>query len=327
MRRVGRGVGRGLYWVAVLGLMGWCALALYYSNIPWARGRTAAAIVFLVVVLMVLVWVRPWRWAGLVLLGVGALVLVWWQFIPPSNDRDWQPDVAVLPRAHREGDQITIKNVRNIEYRTETDYTPHYETRTYDLSELRSVDLFLSSWGSPLIVHTIMSFGFTGDRYLAISIETRKVRGEEYSAVRGFFKQYELIYVLADERDVVRLRTNYRGEDVALYRLRVLPELARRVLLDYLKQVNELSEEPQWYNALTQNCTTAIRGHVQPYTRGWWSWKILLNGYLDELIYERGVVDRSLPLDELRAQSRINERAQAADGDPEFSKLIRAGLP
>jgi hypothetical protein len=326
MRRVGRLVW-GLLWILLLGLMGWSALALYYSNVPSARGRVAAAIVFLVAVLMVLVWVRPWRRAGLVLLGAGALVLVWFFLIPPSNDRDWQPDVAMLARAHREGDRITIENVRNNEYRTETDYTPRYETRTYDLSELRSVDLFLSTWGSPLIAHTIMSFGFTGDHYLAISIETRKTRDQEYSAVRGFFRQYELIYVLADERDVVRLRTNYRGEDVALYRLRVLPELARKVLLDYLKQVNRLSQQPQWYNALTHNCTTAIRGHVQPYTRGWWSWKILLNGYLEELIYDRGVVDRSLPLDALRARSRINERAQAADRDPEFSKRIRQGLP
>jgi hypothetical protein len=327
MRRASRRLLAAVLWVALLGLLGWSALAINYSNIPLAGVRSALAVVFLAGVLLVLVWIRPWRRAGLVLLGAGALVLGWWSLIPPSNDRDWQPDVAVLARAHRQGDRVTIENVRNIEYRTETDYVPRYETRSYNLGDLQTVDLFIASWGSPLIAHTIMSFGFAGDRYLAISIETRKTRDEEYSAVKGFFKQYELVYVIADERDVVRLRTNYRGEDVVLYRLRTSPALAQQVLIDYLEQANRLSRQPEWYNALTHNCTTAIRGHVQPYTRGPWSWKILLNGYLDEFIYERRAVDRSLPLEALRARSRINERARAADRDPEFSRRIREGLP
>ncbi len=327
MRQAAHRLVQSLLWIALIGLTGWSALAIYYSNIPAARGRGALAVFFILGALAVLIWVRPWRRASLTLLGAGALVAVWWLLIPPSNDRDWQPDVARLARARQEGDRLTIENVRNNEYRTETDYTPRYETRTYDLAALRTLDLFISRWGSPLIAHTIMSFGFADDGYLAVSIETRKSRGEEYSAVRGFFKQYELIYVLADERDLVRLRTNYRGEDVSLYRLRASPALARQVLLDYLKEVNRLSREPEWYNALTHNCTTAIRGHVQPYGHGRWSWKILLNGYLEELLYERAAVAQNLPLAELRARSRINERARVADGDPAFSNRIRAGLP
>jgi hypothetical protein len=327
MRQVTRRLVQSLWWIALVGLTGWSALAIYYSNIPSVQGRAVLAVFFILGALALPIWVRPWRRAGLTLLGACALVVVWWLLIPPSNDRDWQPDVARLARAHQEGERLTIENVRNNEYRTETDYTPRYETRTYDLAALRTLDLFISRWGSPLIAHTIMSFGFADDDYLAISIETRKSRGQEYSAVKGFFKQYELIYVLADERDLVRLRTNYRGEDVFLYRLRASPTLARQVLLDYLKEVNRLSREPEWYNALTHNCTTAIRGHVQAYGHGQWSWKILLNGYLEELLYERASVAQHLPLAELRARSRVNERARAADGDPAFSKRIREGLP
>jgi Domain of unknown function (DUF4105) len=320
-------IGRGLLWLSLLALTAWSSLAIYYSDLRSASLRAALAVAFLAGAAAVLVWVRPWRRAGLLLLAAGGAVLVWWLFIPPSNDRDWQPDVAVLASARREGERVTIENVRNNEYRTETDYTPRFETRTYDLAALRTADLFIAQWGSPLIAHTIMSFGFDDGRHLAISIETRKSKGEDYSAVKGFFKQYELIYVVADERDVVRLRTNYRGEDVFLYRLRASPESVRQVFLDYLEEINRLADRPQWYNALTHNCTTAIRGHVQPYAGGGWSWKIYLNGYLDELIYDRGAVDTTLTLDVLRDRSRINTRAKIADRDPEFSRRIREGMP
>jgi Domain of unknown function (DUF4105) len=224
---------------------------------------------------------------------------------------------------------VTIHNIRNNDYRTETDYTVRYYDKTFDLATLRTADLFISSWGSPYIAHTSMSFGFGGDDYVAISIETRKSKDEDYSAIKGFFKQYELYYVVSDERDVVRLRTNYRGEDVYLYRLNAKPELVRGVFLDYFTYINHLKEQPEWYNALTHNCTTAIRGHVVPHavTRRWPSWKLLVNGYLDERLYETKVVDQSLPFPELKAHSHINERAKAANDAPDFSKKIREGLP
>jgi hypothetical protein len=259
---------------------------------------------------------------------VFVVVLVAWLAIPASNERDWQPDVATLPFAEIHGDRVTVHNVRNAEYRTETDYTVRLEDWELDLSRLRSLDIFLIQWGSPLIAHTIMSWGFEGDRYLAISIETRKEKGEDYSALRGFFRQYEIVYVVADERDVVRLRTNYRGEDVYVYRLDAPPADARILLLRYLAVVNELRERPQWYNALTDNCTTSIqRLAATGARRSWWSWKLLLNGYLDELAYDIGALDRSLPFPVLRAKSRVNERAKAAGDDPRFSALIRDGLP
>ena len=313
----------------LLGMILWGMLAIYYSNIPSASLRAMLSWTFALGSSAVLLFLRPRRRAVFVFLLVFAGVLLWWLSIPPSNERDWQPDVATLPSATFAGDLVTLHHIRNNDYRTEIDYTVRYYDKTFDLSKLRTLDLFISSWGSPYIVHTIMSFGFAGDDYVAISIETRKTKDEEYSAIKGFFKQYELFYVVSDERDVVRLRTNYRGEEVYLYRLNAPPELARKVFLDYLKFVNHLNEQPEWYNALTHNCTTAIRGHVVPYTmvHSWPSWKLLVNGYLDGQLYEIGAVDRSLPFADLKARSRINERAQAADAAPDFSKQIREGLP
>jgi len=207
--------------------------------------------------------VRPFL-RGLVaaLLPVVAVAL-WWVSILPSNTRDWSPDVSRTARAAFHGSSVTIQNMRNFRYRSESDYDQRWETRTYNLDRIHGVDLFLSFWGPTQIAHTIVSWEFDDGQHLAISIETRKERGESYSALRGFFRQYELYYVVADERDLVGLRTNYRGEQVYLYRIRVPSSQARALLVDYLDEVNQLAEHPRWYNALTQNCTTTIRGHAQ----------------------------------------------------------------
>jgi len=323
-------VGRALVGLGCSGLLGWMALAIYFDfallGPPGLRAGLGALVPVGAVVALWLV--RPLRWVVAGILGAFVVVLALWLAIPPSNARDWQPDVATLPFADIDGERVTVHNVRNAEYRTETDYTVRLEDRALDLAKLRSLDLFLVYWGSPLIAHTIMSWGFEGDRYLAISIETRKEKGEEYSALRGFFRQYELTFVVADERDVVRLRTNIRGEDVYVYRLDVSPADARRFLLRYLHEINELRERPQWYNALTENCTTAItRIAGADARRSWWSWKLLLNGHLDELAYDIGAIDRSLPFAVLKAKSHVNNRAKAANDDPRFSVRIRDGLP
>jgi hypothetical protein len=315
-------------WCSVL--LGWMALAIYFDfsllGPPWLRAGFGLLVV---VSALVALWlVRPRRRALVGILGAFVVVLGVWLAIPPSNERDWQPDVATLAFADIQGDRVIVHNVRNAEYRTETDYTVRLEDRALDLSRLRSLDLFLVHWGSPLIAHTIMSWGFEGDRYLAISIETRKERGEGYSALRGFFRQYELVFVVADERDVVRLRTNVRGEEVHVYRLDVPPAGARLLLLRYLHEVNQLRERPEWYNALTDNCTTGIQRLARSAERrSWWSWKLFVNGYLDELAYDIGAIDRSLPFPVLKAKSHVNERARAANDDPQFSVRIREGLP
>jgi len=310
------------------------ALALWACAALWIDGPTSRVIAgaliagFAVGSIGLLGWVRPLRRglaAASLLFGV---VLFWWLSLEPSNDRDWEPSVAHPAVAAIEGDRLTITNVRDFDYRSEHDFTERWEERTYDLSKLRGVDFFLSYWGSPWIAHTIMSWDFEDGQHLAISIETRKEMGESYSALLGFFRQFELYYVVADERDVVRLRTNHRAEDVYLYRLNMPPETARAVLLDYLRVINQLDERPRWYNALTHNCTTTIRRHIQHVAPGNpWNWRILVNGKIDELGYMRGTITNSIPFAELRQKSAISERAKAADRDPAFSERIRAGMP
>jgi len=255
-----------------------------------------------------------------------AVVLWRWEAIEPSNDRDWQPETARLAYAEVAGDKVTVHNIRDFQYRTETDFTPAYYDKTFDLARLDSVDLVASYWMGPAIAHVFLSFGF-GEERLAISIEARKERGEGYSSLQGFFRQYELYYVVADERDVIRVRSNYRRdppEQVYLYRLRARPEAARRVFLDYVAEINRLKERPEFYNTLTTNCTNAIwlHGRVNPDHLPY-SWKILVSGHLPELLYENGRLDASLPFAELQRRSLINERAAAADQAADFSARIR----
>jgi hypothetical protein len=314
--------------VPVVLLAGWCALllGLRLPGPTWLAHGVAGALVL--AVLAVLVRVRPMRRKAFVLAVLLVPVLAWWTSMRPSNDRDWLPDVARPATGEVRGDTLVLHDVRNFDYRSETDFTERWEERSYDLSKLTGVDLFLSYWGSPNIAHTILSWDFSDGQHLAISIETRKTRGEEYSALRGFFRQYELYYVVADERDVIRLRTNHRGEDVYLYRLRVPADVARAILLDYVKTLNELAEQPRFYNALVDNCTTGIRVHVKHVGAARpWDWRLLVNGRGDELLYERDIIDTSRPFAELKAASLIVDRAKAADQAPDFSLRIREGLP
>lgn len=309
---------------------GWGALVLLFAgpaSAPWAQA--CLAVVYGLASIAVLLWLRPFPRA-LAVWGVGMLaILAWWSSLRPSNDLDWQPDVAKLASFETNGDRLTVHNVRDFDYRSETDFTSRYQDRVYDLSKLRGVDLFMSYWGSPAIAHTIMSWDFQDAPPLAISIETRKTSGQEYSAVKGFFRQYNIIYVAADERDVIRLRTNYRGEDVYLYRIKATPEQARALLMDYVASMNALTETPEFYNALVDNCTTSIRHHVTRVAANppRVDWRLFANGYGDRLLYERGNIDTRLPFEELRAKSHINARAKSLDQDAEFSQGIRKGLP
>jgi len=245
--------------------------------------------------------------------------------------RDWQPEVAVLPYADIAGDLVTVHNIRNFDYRTETDFVPHWEDRTYDLRQLDSVDLIAVYWAGKAIAHIMVSFGFAGKDYVTVSIETRKEKGESYSTIAGFFKQYELVYVVADERDVIRLRTNYRKsppEEVYLFRVHAPIENGRRVFLDYIRDINEVYAHPRFYNTLTTNCTTSALLHTRVNVGSPpLSWKVLLPGYFPAYAYELGRLDRRYPFPELERMSRVNDRAHAADKDPAFSQRIRDGLP
>ena len=306
----------------------WACASLWFDGPAFRPAAGLLVAGFAASSLCLLIWMRPLiRALGAYVL-LFALVVAWWLSLEPSHDRDWLPDVAQLPSGRVEGNVLTIENVRNFDYRSETDYTARWETRTYDLSKLRGVDLFLSYWGSPLIAHTFVSWEFEAGPPLTISIETRKEVGESYSTVKGFFRQFELYYVVSDERDVAKLRTNYRGEEVYLYRLRSSPAQSRKLLDDYLVSVNRLSVQAAWYNALIHNCTTGIRQHVKhviPSNR--WDWRVLVNGYLDRSAYERGTINTTLPFDELRKRSHISPRARTDDGTANFSELIREGLP
>jgi hypothetical protein len=316
--------------LACLIAIAWAAGALYF-DLPIAWLRTPLALIYGLAMLAALFFVKGrWRATGVVAVGFMP-VLAWWLMIEPAGDRPWQPDVARRARADIQGDEITLHDVRNCEYRAETDYTPRWETRVVHLSKLTGVDLAITYWGSPWIAHPIASFQFSDSPPLAFSIETRKAVGQSYSVIAGLYRQYELIYIAADERDVIRLRTNYRqGEDVFLYRSTITPEHGRALFLAYLDRLNRLHERSEFYNQITDNCTTNIRlanieakqGKVAP-----WNWRMLLNGKGDELLYERGVIDRSLPFAELKEKSLINHRAQAADASADFSQLIREGLP
>ena len=317
-----------LSWLILAGLTLWSVGAIYYSNLPAPWMRTVGAIVFAVGTIIIFVRVRP-RWLSrLIFLAAFAGVVIWFLLIPPSNNRDWDPDLAVLPYADINGDIITVHNIRNCDYRSETNFTVHYYDKTFDLEKLRTVDLYMVYWGSPYMAHTMLSFGFEDGSYLCFSIETRKEKGEGYSAIKGLYRQFELIYVVADERDLVRLRTNYRqGEDAYLYRLRGSPEQARKLFLSYIRRLNELHGRPEWYNAIADNCTTGIRTQRAAADRAPWDWRMLVNGYGNELLYERGRIDTSLPVAELKQRSLINDKAKAAGQDPDFSARIREGLP
>jgi uncharacterized protein DUF4105 len=321
-------IGNIILWLILCGMTAWGALAIFYSFLS-NPAKPVLAILFALIQLAVLIFLKPKGLAYAIFFALFAIVLSGYFAMKPSNNREWQADVAVLPYADIDGDRVRVYNIRNCDYRSETDYIARYYDQTFDVSKLDTIDLYLVNWGIKYISHTMISFGFQGNQYLCISIETRKEKGEEYSTIKGFFRQYELMYVVADERDLVRLRTNYRkDETVYLYRLNGSKAVFRKIFLDYIHYINRLKNQPEWYNALTGNCTTQIRGHTRPYTgKTRWDWRILLNGQLDEMAYENGLLNQALAFETLKGKSIINERAKGLDQHPDFSILIRQGLP
>jgi hypothetical protein len=323
-----RWAGLAIVAVVLLGLTLWAATAICYADTHGPSPRYALACLYVLAVLgaVILLRRRGYKWAAPAVAFL--LVLAWFLSLKPSNDREWASDVARLGWGEVHGDQLTLHNVRNFDYRSETDFTPRWEDRNYDLNRLRTVDVMLVYWGSKAIAHAMVSFDFDDGQYLCCSIETRKERGESYSALQGFFRQYELIYVFGDERDVVRVRTNYRNEDVYLYRTNITPEHARAALLSYLDSANRLREKPEWYNALTTNCATSVLPHARAAgAKAEMSWDIVLSGHAGHQAYRNGTIDTDLPYDELERRSRVNDVAVAIDRDPDFSNKIRAALP
>jgi hypothetical protein len=320
-------VGRSFVWLVVLLMTIWAVAALCFDvRIAWLRVPCVAT--YLVAVSAAVLKVKRFWYRVLGCIGCFVVVLVWWLSLLPSNEGNWQADVSQLAYGQVNGDHVTIYHTRSCDYRAEFDYTCAWPVREVDLSQIRGMDVFVDYWGSPWIAHTIMSFDVGGGRHVAFSIEARKYVGQSYSAIRGFFRQFTLISVVSDERDVVRLRTNYRvGEDLYLFHTTANPAFARSLFLDYIGFTNYLHDHPKWYNAATHNCTTEIFA-LKTMSTLQRNWTILLNGKGAAEQYREGnLAGDGLPFGELMKRAYINPAAKLADKDPGFSAKIREGRP
>jgi hypothetical protein len=314
--------------IAPIGL--WTTLALWFRLPgPDAVRAVGAAIAAAAAVAAIVSLFTRVRWRALGVYAVlFAAILAWWSTIRPPTGLAFMPDVARQTTGTVEGNILTLKDVRDFDWRTEDDFTERWETKSYDLSKLDGLDLILAYWSGPLMAHLIMSFDFSDGEVLAWTIEVRREKGGYFSPIADAFKNHTLVSLATTERDSVRLRSNVRGEDVRLYRLRASPQAIRTLLVGYVDEANELAARPQFFNSLTTNCTTAVTrlirslGGALPF-----DWRLVVNGLLPHFLYDHGAVDTSIPLEELIARARINERAKAADQSPDFSRQIRVGVP
>jgi hypothetical protein len=318
--------------VIVCPLAIWGCCALWYRA-PGARALrilTAALWAAFSLAILLTLALSPPRMALAVAVfaaGFGALLL-WWRHLLPSNDRVWADDVARMTSGSVEGHRVVLHNVRNFDWRGVTDYTQRWETRSYDLDRLVSVDLVVSYWTIRAIAHVLISFGFDDGDQVVFSVEIRREKDEEFSAIGGFFKEFELSVLAADERDVIRLRTNVRGEDDYLYRLRLPPAAMRSLFLAYVEQANRLVRAPRFYNTVTVNCTTLVHQMMNHIVGNLpLDYRLVFSGYLPGYVYQVGGLDPRYTLEELRALGRITERARMSDRSASFSADIRRGVP
>jgi hypothetical protein len=316
--------------LAVLLIGSWCSGAIWYRCGCDGALRmllAGAMAVLSLAAALCLAMRRRWPVMAVYCVVVGGLLL-WWTSILPAGRREWAPDVAQNATAAFDGDRVVVSNVRNFTWRSETDFDAVWEGRSYALSHVTDIDLIMSYWMGEAIAHTIVSFGFDDGDRLAFSIEIRKEAHEVFSPIAGFYKEYELAIVAADERDVVRLRSNVRGEDVRIYRMKVNPDNVRRLLRLYLEEANHLARTPRFYNTLTSNCTTLVFDLVQIVHPGLpLDGRIILSGYLPDYAYEQGATNTHMSFEKLRELSKIHDNALRADTDPNFSAKIREDVP
>ncbi len=306
----------------------WLFGAIRYNG-PFAtiKANTVLAAAWLLALIAVfgLLPRRPARWCGALL---AALVLIPWSLIQPSNDRDWKPEFGRTGWSEIEGDRVTLHETRNFDYTPDGQVTERWETRVVHLSKLRGVDLFLDTFMAPWVAHPIASFDFGEDGHVALSIETRRENSENFSMLGGLYKMFELQYIFGDERDFVRVRTNIRHEPVYLYKLVGNDLVWREFFLESLRAQNELHQRPRFYNVLTANCTTSLRAQKPAAERKRLDIRLLLNGKMDEMLHERGVIAAdNLPFAELRKLGHINDKANAAHEAADFSERVRVGVP
>jgi hypothetical protein len=308
----------------------WGAFALWYQ-LPGGHALKTLGVALwaaLSASVLVALWRRRVAQGLLGFSAAFALLLVWWHQLPPSNDYIWADDVAEMTSGTVEGQRVTLHNVRDFDWRSDTDYTQRWETRRYDLDKIKSVDMIMSYWSGPAIAHMLVSFGFDNADYVVFSLEIRQRKGEDFSEIGGFFKEFELSIVAADERDVIRVRTNVRGEDDYLYRIHMPISEIRSLFLAYIDEANGLVKTPRFYNTITANCATLVY-HMMKRIVGSLplNYSLLLTGYLPEYVYRIGGLDSHYPFPELRARGRITERARQADHSESFSTDIREGIP
>ncbi|MGL4727464.1 MAG: DUF4105 domain-containing protein [Bosea sp. (in: a-proteobacteria)] len=277
-------------------------------------------------------WKGQWRPARVALVASLGL-LIWWGTILPRHDRDWIPELARLPEVEIAGERMSVSNLRNFRWRSETSFDERWETRAFDLAKLEAADVALSYWSGENIAHLIVSFVFADQPPLALSIEVRREKGEAWSAIAGFFKATELAYVAADERDLIGLRTHARGEDVRLFQLRATKQQARDVLMAYVADINDVAKTPRWYDTLTVNCTTLAYSLARASAGSWGfaiplDYRLLMTGRLPAYLQSLGALRADMPLAELVSRSHVSERAKTISlDDPAFSAKIRESLP
>jgi hypothetical protein len=307
----------------------WGAMALWYQLPGGVLIRALGSAVWVVVVIAltaITISRRSWLPLG-AYVAMYAVLLWWWSSIAPTNQRVWAEDVSRPMIGKVVGNEVTLDNVRNFNWRSDTDVDARWETRRYDLDHLATADAVLSYWSSKAIAHAMISFGFDDGSHVVFSVEIRKQRGQQYSAIGGFFKQFETALVAADERDIIRVRTNVRGEDDYLYPLRMSKDAMRALFLSYVHAANGLADKPAFYNTITSNCTTIVYRMARQIDPGLpWDFRLLMTGYLPGYLHEVGAVDPSVPVDELRRRGRITERARNAKPGEDFSRTIRAGM-
>ncbi|HWD12171.1 DUF4105 domain-containing protein [Pseudochrobactrum sp. sp1633] len=307
----------------------WGSLALYYQL---SESRVFNAVIIGLWVLIALAALSTIWFADLyqfrkalfiVFTLVFAVLLIWWHSIKPSLNRDWAPEVAQTVTADFKGDQVRLNHIRDFDWRTEKDFTANWKSADYDLNQIKSVDLFLSYWAGPAIAHTLVSFGFEDGRYVVFSAEIRKKRGQAFSEIGGFFKDFELAMIAAEESDIVYLRTNVRGERVYRYHVDIAPEQARQLFRLYTDTANRLSKDAGFYNTLTANCTTVVFDMARILDPSIaLDYRVLLSGYLPEYMFEKELILTP----ETNTQSmRLNAdiSAQAKGSREGYSQRIR----
>lgn len=312
----------------VLGLFYiWGIGAVYYLNFLTEYLRTPLMWAFIILIpLCLIIFRRRWYvyWIALI---ICLSLATYYKFEPASNLGDWDLNWAVMPSVTIKGNKIEVKNIRDFQYRSENDFTPHYYDKTFNLNDLDSLYYVLSYWdGNKAVAHSILSFGFKGGNYLCVSVETRLKKGQPQTGIGGLYNQYGLLYVLADEKDVLRLRTNFRKEEVYMYKVNADKKTIKPLFVAIMQKIDKLNTQPQFYNTVKHNCLTSLLTDLRNARdeKMSFDYRYIFNGYSDELFYEKGAfVNQDIPFDKFKEIHHINQYIKDSDNIDIYSQEIR----